>query len=210
MRARSATSRALRSFRSTTSSPSVAPKEYDAIQAAAQLKVVWKSDPKFGAAVRQLLEVAADGRRHEHRQPAPLHRGHRRRSRSAGSGGEDRVGDVQVPLQRLHADRPACCGRRHQGHDSATVYVQGQSLTGTGRSTTAVRSSSRRCSTSRPRTIRMIWYEGSSSYGGGQQAEVDEQAALHLAEDRQAGASAVDALGPARLGHLRPVATCTT
>src|SRR5204863_4714679 len=26
----------------------VAPKEYDAIQAAAQLKVVWKSDPKFG------------------------------------------------------------------------------------------------------------------------------------------------------------------
>src|SRR4029079_10771808 len=27
----------------------VAPKEYDAIQASAQLKVVWKSDPKFGA-----------------------------------------------------------------------------------------------------------------------------------------------------------------
>ena len=27
----------------------VAPKEYDAIQAAAQLKVVWKSDPKFGS-----------------------------------------------------------------------------------------------------------------------------------------------------------------
>src|SRR6185437_5670659 len=27
----------------------VAPKEYDAIQAAAQLKVVWKNDPKFGS-----------------------------------------------------------------------------------------------------------------------------------------------------------------
>ena len=75
-RARSATSRALRSSRSSNFLAVVAPKEYDAIQAAAQLKVVWKSDPKFGsgspATSGSGCAQAGDTNTDE---PGPLHRG---------------------------------------------------------------------------------------------------------------------------------------
>ena len=85
----------------------VAPKEYDAIQAAAQLKVVWKSDPKLGAGSGNFwtwLRKAGDTNTDE---PGPLHDGHGQRRRRAGVGGEDGLGDLQVPVQRPHADRPA-------------------------------------------------------------------------------------------------------
>ena len=85
----------------------VAPKEYDAIQAAAQLKVVWKSDPKL-AGLRQLLGAgcARPATRTRRTRPA-TRRDTRQRRRGARVGGEDGVGDLQVPVQQLHADRPA-------------------------------------------------------------------------------------------------------
>ena len=74
-RARSRTSRALRSFASATSSPSRRRRSTSAIQAAAQLKVVWKSDPKFGSGSSgnfwSWVRKAGDTNTHE---PRPLHR----------------------------------------------------------------------------------------------------------------------------------------
>ena len=47
---------------------------------------------------------------------------------------EDRLGDLQVPLQRLHADRPARGGRRHQRTvTAATIYMQARRSTRPGR-----------------------------------------------------------------------------
>ena len=110
----------------------VAPKEYDAIQAAAQLKVVWKSDPK-SAGLRQLLVVAPPGRRHEHARTRA-----RYTTRHVGNvdtalcrRGEDGLGDLQVPLQQPHADRPAVRDRRRpHGPNRATVFCNSQQLIG--------------------------------------------------------------------------------
>ena len=101
------------------------------------------------------------------------------------------------------------------GGQSAIVYVQAQSVSTAAAFQPiigAVLNPTSPTSTSMPppQNIRVVWYEGSASYGGGQTGEVAEEAAADLGEDRQAGAGAVDALGPARLGPLGHGATCTT
>ena len=91
----------------------VAPKEYDAIQAAAQLKVTWKSDPKlpgsgnFWGWLRKVGDTNTDN-------PARYTTLQGNVDTALQGRGEDRLGDVQVPLQRLHADRPARRGRRRR------------------------------------------------------------------------------------------------
>ena len=91
----------------------VAPKEYDAIQAAAQLKVVWQSDPKlpgsgnFWGWLRKMGDTDAP-------EPGPLHGPVRPCRREPRRRSEDGLCDLQVPLQQLHADRPALRGRRRQ------------------------------------------------------------------------------------------------
>ena len=79
-----------------------------------------RRDPGGGAAEGRLEErsearrapatsgLAAQGRRHEHAEPGPLHDATRGNvDARARRRGEDGLGDLQVPVQQLHADRPA-------------------------------------------------------------------------------------------------------
>jgi nicotinate dehydrogenase subunit B len=148
----------------------VAPKEYDAIQAAAQLKVVWKSDPKFGSGTSgnywSWLRKAGD----TNTDNPPRF--------TADTGG--------VPAAMASAATKVSATYKYQynnfvpigphaavadvkGTTSAVVYLQGQNLTQAPALSTLLGIP--------PQNIRVIWYEGSSSYGGGQQLQAVEQAA---------------------------------
>ena len=148
----------------------VAPKEYDAIQAAAQLKVVWKSDPKFGSGTSgnywSWLRKAGD----TNTDNPPRF--------TADTGG--------VPAAMASAAMKVTATYKYQynnfvpigphaavadvkGTTSAVVYLQGQNLTQAPALSTLLGIA--------PQNIRVIWYEGSSSYGGGQQLQAVEQAA---------------------------------
>jgi CO/xanthine dehydrogenase Mo-binding subunit len=148
-----------------------APKEYAAIQAAAQLKVVWKSDPKFGSGGsgnywKWVRETGDTNKVNPARYTAT-------------------TGNVDTALRSATKTVSATYKYHYNGFmpigphcaiadvksNSAIVYVQGQSLTGvpTGLSTLLNIPAA---------NIRAIWYEGSSSYGGGMQMQAVEQAAL--------------------------------
>ena len=130
-RARSRTSRALRSCSIDNFLAVVAPKEYDAIQAAAQLKVVWKSDPKFGSGARATSGRGCARRATRTRSTRPAtrptpatstrrSRGARRRCRRPTSTTTTAsCRSARTPRSPTSATAPA---RR--------VYVQGQSLHG--------------------------------------------------------------------------------
>ncbi len=66
------------------------------------------------AGLRQLLGLAAEDGRHGCTEPGPLHGPVRPCRREPRRRSEDGLGDLQVPLQQLHADRPALRGRRRQ------------------------------------------------------------------------------------------------
>jgi nicotinate dehydrogenase subunit B len=148
----------------------VAPKEYDAIQAAAQLKVVWKNDPKFGdkgsGNYWTWMRQAADTNT---QNPARW---------TADTG--------NVPGAMAGAAKTVSATYKYQYNNfvpigphaaiadvkanSAVIYAQGQQLTNQSPAVSAITGIP-------PQNIRMIWYEGSSSYGGGQQLQAVEEAA---------------------------------
>src|SRR5436305_10410232 len=149
----------------------VAPKEYDAIQAAAQLKVVWKNDPKFGSGSSgnywNWLRKAGDTNTDN---PARW---------TADTGGVPAAmasaANKVSATYKYHYNNFVPIGPHAAVADvrgnNAVVYAQGQSLQGIPPSLSTLLGI--------PATnIRVIWYEGSSSYGGGQQGEAAEQAAL--------------------------------
>ena len=94
----------------------VAPKEYDAIQAAAQLKVTWRTSKRVPAGLRQLLVVAPPGRRHRTRQnPARYTTEQSATSTTTLAGAAKTVSAPRTSTTTtLHADRPALRGRRRQ------------------------------------------------------------------------------------------------
>src|SRR5205823_4691463 len=156
----------------------VAPKEYDAIQAAAQLKVVWKDDPKFGSGTSgnywSWLRKSGDTNTDN---PA-------RWTADTGS----------VPTAMAGAAKTVSATYKYQynnfvpigphaaiadvkGTTSAVLYVQGQSINGIPPNIAGVLGFPNPTTTGAA-NVRVIWYEGSSSYGGGFQGEAAEQAAL--------------------------------
>ena len=95
----------------------VAPTEYDAIQAAAQLKVTWADHAGDLPGSGNLVEAMRD-----HRQagqaPARYAVNTGNVDTALAVGGERRLRDLLVPLQRARADRPDLRGR---GRDDATA-----------------------------------------------------------------------------------------
>jgi len=148
----------------------VAPKEYDAIQAAAQLKVVWKNDPKFGdkgsGNYWTWMRQAADTNT---QNPA-------RWIADTGSvpnamaGAAKTVSATYKYQYNNFVPIGPHCAVADVRKDSATVWVQGQALTAQAPAVSAITGIP-------PQNIRVIWYEGSSSYGGGQQLQAVEEAA---------------------------------
>ena len=152
---------------------------------------------------RQLLGLDAQGGRREHRRTPPA--GPRTRGKRPGGARVGAATKVSATYRYQYNSfvpiGPHCAvADVDDKNQSAIVYVQGQSINGIPPNLAGV------LGFPDASKVRVIWYEGSSSYGGGQQGEAAEQAVPDLAGDRQAGAPAVDALGPARLGQLRPVA----
>jgi CO/xanthine dehydrogenase Mo-binding subunit len=149
----------------------VAPREYDAIQAASQLKVVWKSDPKFSGDGNywSWMRTAADTNTVN---PA-------RWSTDSGDIPQKLAGAAHTvsATYRYHYNNFVPIGPHAAVADvranSATMFVQGQSLqTIPGNIATMLGPNYTAAS------IRVIWYEGASSFGGGQQGEAAEQAAM--------------------------------
>jgi len=150
----------------------VAPREYDAIQAAAQLKVVWKDDPKFGDGGSgnywKWLRQAGDSN-----------------TVNPARWTEDTGG---VPQAMASAAKTVSATYKYQYNnfvpigphaaiadvqsDHATLYVQGQSIN------TIPGNIAGMLGFADPGKVRVIWFEGSGSYGGGQQGEAAEQAAM--------------------------------
>ena len=92
----------------------VAPKEFDAIQAAAQLKVVWNTNPILpgtGNLWKHYRDMDTQGKI----VAVAERRDQGQRRRGARLGGAHGVGDVQAPLPGPHADRPELLRRRRQG-----------------------------------------------------------------------------------------------
>ena len=135
----------------------VAPKEYDAIQAAAQLKVVWKSDPKLSG-LRQLLGLAPQGGRHEHDEPAALHD-----RRHVGDGATQALAGAAKTVSATYKYQyngfmpigPHCAIADVRMDQRATVFLQQQALNG-------VPANDRRASTgiAGRRTCRVIFARG--------------------------------------------------
>jgi nicotinate dehydrogenase subunit B len=156
----------------------VAPKEYDAIQAAAQLKVVWKSDPKFGdngsGNYWSWLRSAADTNT---LNPARW---------VADTGGVPAAlasAAVKVSATyKYHYNNFVPIGPHAAVADvratSATMYVQGQSLQGLPGNIAGTLNFVNPSFPNVANQVRVIWFEGASSFGGGQQGEAAEQAAL--------------------------------
>ena len=146
----------------------VAPKEYDAIQAAAQLKVVWKSDPKFGSGSGNFWSWLRKAGDTNTTNPGALH-GRRRGNVDAALQGAAKTVSATYKYQYNgfmpigpHARSPT------SSKDSAIVYVQGQSLQ------RASRRQSQHAASNIPAGEHPgdLSYEGSSSYGGGIQCPV--------------------------------------
>ncbi len=143
----------------------VAPHEWDAIQAAAQLKVTWKDDPilpgtgnLFGA-----MRKADD----EQRRPGEQ----RQRERRPCLGGDDPQPQLLVSLQRAPADRPdVLCRRRHERQTRRSSAARRASRVSRGRSLPS--------SACRPTQVRVKYYEGSGSYGSNTQEDVAQAAAM--------------------------------
>jgi CO/xanthine dehydrogenase Mo-binding subunit len=149
----------------------VAQKEYEAIQAASQLKVTWKSDPKFGSGGSgnywSWMRKAGDTNTVN---PARY---------TADTGGVPAAlasaAQVVSATYKYHYNNfvpigPHCAVADVRGN-GAVVYVQGQSLQGIPPSLETLLGIPQA-------NIRVIVYEGSSSYGGGMQGQAAEQAAI--------------------------------
>jgi CO/xanthine dehydrogenase Mo-binding subunit len=152
----------------------VAPKEYDAIQAAAQLKVTWKSDPKLPGSGNFWSWLRKVGDENTQNPPRYTTGG------TPGDGVDNAIKSAAASVTATYAYQynsfmpigPHCAVadvRMDQGR--ATVYLAQQALTGLANNIAGLTGL-------QPQNCRVIYFEGASSFGGGQSPEVYEQAVI--------------------------------
>jgi nicotinate dehydrogenase subunit B len=151
-----------------------APKEYDAIQAAAQLKVVWKSDPKLPSSgdFWSFVRTAGDTNTVN---PARY---------TTDSGGvptalasaAKTVSATYNYQYNAHVPIGPQCAVADVHAGGATVFMSGQQIAGVSATISATLAAVG-VNISEP-NIRVIFREGSSSYGSGQLVETSEAAAV--------------------------------
>jgi len=155
----------------------VAPKEYDAIQAAAQLKVVWQSDPKlpgsgnFWGWLRKMGDTDAQSPARYTAQSGPV-------AANLAGAAKTVSATYKYHYNSFMPIGPHCAvADVNVAANKATVYVQAQALTGLPANLAGVVNSI--TGGSMPAAnCRVIWYEGASSFGGGQTGEVNEEAVI--------------------------------
>jgi nicotinate dehydrogenase subunit B len=149
-----------------------APKEYEAIQAAAQLKVTWKSDPKFasGGSGNYWSWMRKSGDTNT-LNPARYTTDDPTVTAKLASAAKTVSATYKYHYNNFVPIGPHAAVA-DVGPTRAVLYVQGQTVpNGNNLATTAALIGLA------PENVRAIVYEGSSSYGGGQQQQAVEQAA---------------------------------
>ena len=168
----------------------VAPHEYDAIQAAAQLKVKWSTTPTLpgnGDLVGAMRAAkTADSTPVNKGDSTPGSRRRRRSSRGRSSTAYQSHGD----------DRPVVRDRRRQGRP-ATVSARPSCPYATRASI------ARTLGLADLKQVRLQMVEGSGCYGHSCYDDAAARCGGAVAGRRQAGARPVHARGRARLGQLR-------
>jgi CO/xanthine dehydrogenase Mo-binding subunit len=151
-----------------------APREYEAIQAAAQLKVVWKSDPKFGSGssgnfwswVRKTGDTNTINPARYTTDSSTINASLAKATKTVSATYKYHYNNfVPIGPHAAIADIGDPNGR-------SVLYVQGQSVPSASNIATMLGVAYK------PENIRIIVYEGSSSYGGGMQGQAAEQAAM--------------------------------
>jgi CO/xanthine dehydrogenase Mo-binding subunit len=154
----------------------VAPKEYDAIQAAAQLKVVWQSDPKLPGSGNfwSWLRTAGD----TNTLNPPRYTTFNSTVDSAMAGAAKTVSATyKYHYNSFVPIGPHCAVADVSANgNGATVYVQAQALTGLPANLAGVINFVTGNTNANANNVRVVWYEGASSFGGGQTGEVNEEA----------------------------------
>jgi CO/xanthine dehydrogenase Mo-binding subunit len=152
-----------------------APKEYDAIQAAAQLKVVWKSDPKFSPPGNfwSWMRQAGDTNTIN---PARYVTDTGGVPAALAAAAHSVTATYRYHYNSFVPIGPHCAVADVQG-TSATVFIQGQQIDGTGGDAGGPIPLSEVLGIP-PQNVRVVCYEGAGSFGGGQEGEAAEQAAL--------------------------------
>ena len=152
-----------------------APKEYDAIQAAAELKVVWKSDPKFTPTGNYWSWMREAGDTNAV-NPARY---------TVDTGGVPAAlataAHTVSATYRYHYNSFGPIGPHAAVADvqanSAVVFIQGQQIDADGPDAGGPQTLAEVLGIPAA-NIRVVCYEGSGSYGGGQEIEAADQAAL--------------------------------
>jgi CO/xanthine dehydrogenase Mo-binding subunit len=153
----------------------VAPKEYDAIQAAAQLKVVWQSDPKLSGSGNYWgwLRHAGD----TNTQNPARYTTNSTTVEAALAGAAKTVSATYQYHYNSFMPIGPHCAVADVGPNGGTVFVQAQALTGLSANLAGVIGYV--TGTTPPAAdVRVVWYEGASSFGGGQTGEVNEEAVV--------------------------------
>jgi nicotinate dehydrogenase subunit B len=136
----------------------VAPREYDAVQAAAQLKVTWKDTPMLSSSG----DLAASMRRHDAAGLAParitLDQGN---VDAALASAAKIVKQTYVFHGQGHMPIGPCCAVADVKSDRATIFSSTQAIEG------MVMAIQQLLGFGDPAQVRALWYEGASSFGPG-------------------------------------------
>jgi CO/xanthine dehydrogenase Mo-binding subunit len=152
----------------------VAPKEYDAIQAAAQLKVVWKSDPKLSGSGNYWgwLRQAGDTNT---QNPARYIANSTNVDGALKSAAKTVTATYRYQYNGHMPIGPQCAVADVR-KDGVTVFMSGQSINTVPQ--TVVDALAGIGVPMTPEKVRVIFAEGSSSYGTGQLLETTEAASI--------------------------------
>ena len=136
--------------------------------------------------------------------PARLAVEHRQRRRGARRRGEDRVGDLHVPVQGAPPDRPELLGR---GRDGGRVPRS----TRTRRTSTRPAGVGRRpCSGCTANQVRVSYYEGSSCYGAAPYDDRRRGGGAHVAARSASRSASSTCAGTSTAGTTTARRSCTT
>ncbi len=152
----------------------VAPREYDAIQAAAQLKVTWQTSPGFPQGSGNFwswLRQAGDTNTQNparyttlNNDPTPVL-----------AGAAKTVSATYKYAYNGFMPIGPHCAVADVNSSGGTVYVQAQAINGLPANLAGIIGTV--TGTTPPANmVRVVWYEGASSFGGGQTGEVNEEA----------------------------------
>ena len=150
----------------------VAPKEYDAIQAAAQLKVTWDTKPGLPGSGNfwSWMRTAGDTNT---TNPARYTTDSATVKGTLAGAAKTVSATYKYQYNSFMPIGPHCAVADVHAN-GATVYVQAQALTGLPANLAVYRH--RDPATPPTQNVRVVWYEGASSFGGGQTGEVNEEA----------------------------------